>query len=231
MTQDEIAALHRVSPPERWLVYETALCSGLRAKELRKLTVDHLDVDGGGLRLDAAWTKNRKPGFQPLPRSLMERFAELAEGKDTDTPLLAVPKTHCARMLRIDTDKAGITFWTSEGKIDFHSLRATYTTLVIEAGANVREAQSLARHSTPDLTMNIYAKTRTDRLATLAEKVGKTVLSEQECATGVLKLAAGAESMSANGPQSKDLRAAGKWWRRGESNPRPATFQLRHLRA
>ena len=225
MTPDEIAALRRASPPERWLVYEAALSSGLRAKELRKLTAEHLDVDGGGLRLDAAWTKNRKPGFQPLPRSLVERLAESAKGKAPEAPLLAVPISHCARMLRLDTEKAGIPYWSSEGKIDFHSLRATYTTLVIEAGANVREAQSLARHSTPDLTMNVYAKTRTDRLVSLAEKVGAAVRSGPECATGVLKLAAGAESLSSNGPQSNDLRAVKTWWRRGESNPRAEAFQ------
>jgi len=78
--------------------------------------------------------------------------------------------------------------------------------------------------------MNIYARTRVDRLAKLAEKVGETVLSGQECATGVLKLAAGAEMQNANGPQSNDLRAASAAWRRGESNPRPETFQQRLLR-
>ena len=88
----------------------------------------------------------------------------------------------------------------------------------------------MARHSTPDLTMNIYAKTRTDRLATLAEKVGETVLSGRECATDALKLAAGAESLSANVPQVMDLRDAGTGWRRGESNPRPVAFRQKLLR-
>ena len=214
MTLDEIAALRRVGPPERWLVYETALCSGLRAKELRKLTVGHLDVAGGGLRLDGAWTKNRKPGFQPLPRSLLARLAESATGKAEDSSLLAVPVTHCARMLRLDTDKAGIPFWTPEGKVDFHSLRVSYTSFVIEAGATVKEAQSLARHSTPDLTMNIYAKARPGRLHEVAQKVGKMLESEPDYAECRTKLAAGAELQSANGPQSNDLRAASAGWRK-----------------
>jgi hypothetical protein len=39
-----------------------------------------------------------------------------------------------------------------------------------------KEGQALARHSTVDMTMNVYAKTRSDRLAEIAEKVGKSIL-------------------------------------------------------
>ena len=78
MTPDDIRKLLAVSPPHRRLLYETALFSGLRANELRNLTVDHLDEDRGGVHLDAAWTKNRKPGFQPLPRSLVEQLQAFA---------------------------------------------------------------------------------------------------------------------------------------------------------
>jgi integrase len=230
MTLDEIAALRRVSPPERWLVYETALCSGLRAKELRKLLVDHLDIIGGGLRLDAAWTKNRKPGFQPLPPSLVQRLAESAEGKAKDAPLLSVPISHCARMLRLDTDAAEIPFSTLEGKLDFHSLRVTYTSFVIEAGATVKEAQSLARHSTPDLTMNVYAKTRPGRLHEVAAKVGRMIEDTPDYAHCRTRLAVGAELQSLNSLQSKDLRAEKEWWRRGELNPRPVALRRRLLR-
>jgi len=74
MTVEEIARLLEVCAPFRRLLLETAFTTGLRANELRNLTVHHLDVQRCGLRLDAAWTKNRKPGFQPLPLSLTERL-------------------------------------------------------------------------------------------------------------------------------------------------------------
>ena len=153
------------------------------------------------------------------------RLAESAAGKGSDEPLLAVPISHCVRMLRLDTDKAGIPFTTLEGKIDFHSLRVTYTSFVIEAGATVKEAQSLARHSTPYLTMNVYAKARPGRLHEVAAKVGEMVEYEPDYAECRTKLVVGAEAQSCNGPQSKDLRAVSKWWRRRESNPRPGAFQ------
>ena len=70
-------------------------------------------------------------------------------------------------------------------KLDFAALLNSYVTLAVEAGANVKELQTLARHSTPDLTLNIYAKKRDERLSELAEKIGKSVLSEQKCAKSV----------------------------------------------
>jgi len=34
----------------------------------------HLDVQRGGLHLEASWTRNRKSGFQQLPIALLERL-------------------------------------------------------------------------------------------------------------------------------------------------------------
>lgn len=62
--------------------------------------------------------------------------------------------------------------WTewckSEGKLDFHALRVTFATLVVESGASVKEAQTMLRHSNPTITMNTYAKVRPGRLNEVA---------------------------------------------------------------
>lgn len=52
----------------------------------------------------------------------------------------------------------------------------TYITLIVEAGADIKTAQTLARHSTPQLTLNVYAKVRPERLVDATEKVGETLL-------------------------------------------------------
>ncbi len=57
MASDEIAALLESSPAHRRPLYEVAFLTGLRVNELRNLTVNHLDVESGGLRLDAEWTR------------------------------------------------------------------------------------------------------------------------------------------------------------------------------
>ncbi len=198
MTLAEIRRLLEAVPEYRRLLYELAIISGLRVNELRSLTREHLDVEQGGLRLDAAWTKNRKAGFQPLPAKLVKRLAEFADSGVVaglyrrlfsrfpcpERPLLFVP-SHCARELDEDLARVGIPKVTKEGKLDFHGLRTSFVTLAAEAGANVKELQTLARHSKSELTLNVYTRTRQGRLSELAEKIGATVLLDSECATGV----------------------------------------------
>ena len=209
----DIKKLLNACAPHRRLTYEVAFCTGLRANELHSLQRDHLDTLRGGLRLDAEWTKDRKPGFQPLPASLVERLKEFAESGEADElyrrayakasadpsgiptkPLLYVPG-HPARDLYIDLAAAEVPKLTTEGKVDFHACRVAYATLVDQAGATPKESQELARHSTPELTMERYIKARSERLRQVTEVVGEWVRADEECGSGVARLAAGAEGL------------------------------------
>ena len=42
-----------------------------------------------------------------------------------------------------------------------------------------KEAQELARHSTVDLTMNIYGRVREERLSEAVERVGRVILKRE----------------------------------------------------
>ena len=212
MTSEEITALLEVCPSHRRLLYEVAFLTGLRVNELRNLTVGHLDVENSGLRLDAEWTKNRKPGFQPLPATLTNHLQEYAGTDDaprlyaqaygdnvanapTD-PLLYVP-SHTARTMDQDLETAGIEKYGPGGKLDFQACRVAYINMVIESGVTVKEAQELARHSTPQLTMNVYGRARPERLTEAVEKVGETVLQTVNRAPYVHRMAVGAEQENA----------------------------------
>jgi len=48
---------------------------------------------------------------------------------------------------------------------------------VLNAGANVKEAQRLARHCNPSLTMNVYGRASKGRLAEISQRVGDAILS------------------------------------------------------
>ena len=180
----ELQAILNAAPAKRRILYAVAVTTGLRAGELKQLRVVHLDSERRGLVLDATWTKNRKPGFQPLPSTLVDELAASTQGMPASTPLLSVPR-HPARSLYIDLERAGVAKSTDAGKVDFHSLRTTFTTLVLEAGAHPKEAQSLLRHSTVELTMNRYAKTRDDRLHDITERVAHTIQVKTNCAIRV----------------------------------------------
>ena len=85
--------------------------------------------------------------------------------------------------------------------------------LVVESGATVKETQELARHSTPQLTMNVYARARQDRLSEAVERVGEVVLSTSKRVPSVYRLVLEQNKK----PQSlltQEVAALLKWWRR-----------------
>jgi len=218
MTLDEIHRLLKVAPEHRRLVYEVALASGLRVGELRALSLDDLDTKSRGLWLSGEWTKNRRDGFQRLSSKVLGRLQAFVESgaavdlyrkayggrkKKTsvpDKPLLYVP-THMARELDKDLQVAKIPKITPLGRLDFHSFRTTFVTLILDSGASAKEAQVAARHATVDLTFNTYGRARIDRLAELAEAVGDAILPDNAPSEStisaqpqMLKKAAGAEN-------------------------------------
>ena len=160
------------------------------------LAVDDLDVDGCGLRLHAEWTKNRKAAFQALPAALVGRlkaFIETGRAADLyraaarrkgstmqvpENPLLFLDK-HVVRRFDLDLAAAGVNKNAPGGKLDFHSLRTAFISRVLESGASVKEAMALARHSTPNLTLNVYGRAREGRLAEIAEAVGAGILTAE----------------------------------------------------
>jgi len=192
MTMEEMADFMACLPMHLSLLFETAICSGLRRNELYCLSPDHLDALRCGLVLDAEWTKNRKEGFQPLPKALFARLVAYSKTGDAkrqyrlafqqggaklncpENPLLYVPKATATTMdayLR----RAGIPKKTKAGKLDFHALRVAYINMLIDAGVDIKTVQTLARHSTLELTLNVYAKVVDEKLRKGVECVGDMI--------------------------------------------------------
>ncbi len=73
-----------------------------------------------------------------------------------DTPLFTVP-AGLVRILDRDLRLAGIPKVDERGRtVDVHALRHTFGTLLSKCGVAPRTAQAAMRHSTIDLTMNVY---------------------------------------------------------------------------
>ncbi|HLX62350.1 MAG TPA: site-specific integrase [Planctomycetota bacterium] len=171
------------------LLFEVALCTGYRRGELAALKVRDFEAETQTLSLPAALTKGRKDARQPLPDTLAAKLTEYVQGKESDAALLVMPKRPQERLYRA-MKLANVQRMAAGGKIDFHALRTAYATLAIESGANVKEAQAMLRHSSPALTMNVYAKARNTRLAEVAENIGDKVMESTPFA---YKRAVGAE--------------------------------------
>ena len=101
--------------------------------------------------------------------------------------------------------------------------------LVIESGVTVKEMQTLARHASPELTMNVYGHAREDRLAEAVERVAEVVIPVKRVPVEYQQVV-GAETENATSYKTEGC-VSDKWWRRRESNPRPRSSLPRHLRA
>ncbi|MFO0878015.1 MAG: tyrosine-type recombinase/integrase [Gemmataceae bacterium] len=166
---------------ERCLTYKTLVMTGLRMGELVSLTVCqlHLDGDRPFVELEAADEKNREGNTIALRRDLaedlrgwldnrlQERQAQ-AKVKGTKLPIRLLPDeplfTVPDGLLRIfdrDLEFAGIPKRDDRDRtIDIHSLRTTFGSLLSRAGVSPRTAQQAMRHSSIDLTMNVYTDPR-----------------------------------------------------------------------
>src|SRR5262249_35509186 len=179
--------------PDRAMLYRAAVGTGFRAAELAALVPDNFDLDGNppAVILPPEFTKNRKGAGQPLSGALatdLPTYLAGRPGKEPVWPGAWVGKA--ADMLRVDLDAAGLPVEVDgpEGveTRDFHALRAVYISNVIRAGADVKQAMTLARHSDPRLTTSRYARTRLHDLGAVVNKLPESTTSTTEPA--VLRL-------------------------------------------
>ena len=62
------------------------------------------------------------------------------------------------RTYRRDLERAGIAYTDEQDRVaDFHALRHTFVTNLVNAGMMPKDTKQLARHSTITLTMDRYA--------------------------------------------------------------------------
>lgn len=152
-----------LSGVDRAMLYRLATGSGLRAAELASLRVQSfkLDADPPVIVVKAGYTKNGNEATQPIRRDLAERLRPwLAAKRTVGAQVFAVHQLpqKTASMMRHDLKRAGIPYIDEDGHhADFHALRHSYVTALVRSGATVKQAQVLARHSTPVLTLAVYS--------------------------------------------------------------------------
>jgi integrase len=168
--------------PDRAILYRLAAETGLRASELASLTprAFKLDATPAFVEVAAAYTKNGETANQPLRPELAALLRPWLAEKPEREPVFDLPEK-TAKMLRADLTAAGIAYKDADGGIvDFHALRHTFITLVVNSGASVKVAQVLARHSTPTLTIGRYAHAdMADKQAALNALPSLTVRAEE----------------------------------------------------
>ena len=194
---------HGASGPTRAMCYRVAAATGFRASELRSLTRESFDLEASPptCTVEAAYSKRRRRDVQPLPEALIELLQAWLSDFEPGQPVFEGIAGDTARMLRADLaaarvewlDEAGseadrqergrsdfLLYADHRGHVsDFHSLRVLYISRVVAGGASVKVAQSLARHSTPVLTMNVYSRAALHDVAGAVEGLGGLLSPQQ----------------------------------------------------
>ena len=159
----------RMPAEERYWLYRLALETGLRSSELRALTRANfeLDVAEPFVWLEGDDTKNRMAAELPLRSGTVDDLRSFLAGKHPKAVVFPdmPPKQHISAMLRQDLAAADIPYRTDSGVVDFHSLRGTCLSWLANANTPLKVLQDFARHSTPTLTMNVYARSLRGSLA------------------------------------------------------------------
>jgi integrase/recombinase XerC len=163
----------------RHALYATATGTGFRANALANLTPADFDLTPGGptVTLPARFNKAKKRKVQPLPADVAELLRGFLAGRVTDRPVWPgtwAGRGRAAMMIRVDLEAAGIPYAVPgpDGMryADFHAVgRHTFITALGKNGVDLRTAQLLAGHSSPDLTAKYSHRNMCDLTAAVAQ--------------------------------------------------------------
>lgn len=140
---------------KRLTIYRTALVTGLRLSELRKLKRRDLDHSRAMLKVPSGITKNKKSARIPIPSSLVSALLVEAD-RSVDGTLLSIGKTFsAAKVLRQDLLDAGVDLHGIKGEgVCFHSLRYSFVTYINSTHLPEAVRLQMARHAKVATNMN-----------------------------------------------------------------------------
>ncbi len=145
-----------MSGHRRAVLYRLAIETGLRASELRSLTVSSFDLDNCTVTINAAYSKHRRQDELPLRPDMAAELKRLFAQKMTSAQAFNVPGKP-AKMLKADLAETGIDYVDDSGRVfDFHALRGQCASLLAASGVHPKVAQSIMRHCDINLTMSRY---------------------------------------------------------------------------
>jgi site-specific recombinase XerD len=191
-----------LSGEDRAMLYLTAIGTGLRASELASLSISSFNLTSipPTVIVEAGYSKRKRRDTLPLHPELVKALAPWLQGR---TRLLwpgkwasqkragkilakdieAARSAWLASLPEAERSQADVSDFLkpedSQGRfLDFHSLRHSFITNVVQGGASAKEAMQLARHSTVTLTLDRYSHVGLEVTAKALNKIQLLPTSE-----------------------------------------------------
>jgi integrase len=169
LTPTEINALLEAEQhPKYKTLFMLAIFSGARQGELLGLKWSDVDWKNNQIHIQRTFNhyswydtkteaSNRKIDIGPATMRALKKWRlpcppcelDLIFPNEAGNPLKQ--NNMCHRYFKPALKKAGL------GKVRFHDLRHTYASLLIEQGENIKYIQTQLGHSSPTMTLNVYA--------------------------------------------------------------------------
>ncbi len=185
LTADEVATLIKsaetgetwrgISGAERALIYRLSVESGLRYNEIKTLKVSDFDFENSTVEVRDANEKARRGAVLPLRKLTADIIKQYLSNKTPQAKAFTIKKGYM--MIRFDLEAAKIDYEVDGKYADFHSLRHSTASLLIQTGANPKVIQSIMRHQDVNLTLSryshIYAGQQRDTIESLPDFIVK----------------------------------------------------------
>lgn len=149
LTLDELAQLVDKTPKDKQVLILLMSDAGLRMTEALQLKTSEIDETGGRLTVRG---KGGKVVVYPILTNRLREALSTAKATSKSDYLIINPKTNkplgsIKTLLRLASNRAGIT-----KHVTHHTLRHTYSTLLMESGITTEVRRLLMRHSTLQAT-------------------------------------------------------------------------------
>lgn len=169
------AAENRLEGTRNLVILEVLYGSGLRLSELHALNLGDLDTRGRKVKVVGKGNKERivpvtRPALAAVARYLPRRAEALARGAGSDHDALLVNRSG-GRLSRRSVQRIVRGFFTEAAGGDdltVHSLRHSFATHLLDAGADLMAVKELLGHASLSTT-RIYTHTSRDRLRRIYE--------------------------------------------------------------
>jgi integrase len=159
---------------ERSVIYLTAIKTGLRKDELRKLQWGDVELEGERpyIRLRGTCNKARREDLLPLDTEVAAALRDLRPTNAKATDLVFPGGMPKIETYKGDLERAGIPYLDEQGRqADFHALRMSYNMLLARKGVPPGVAMQLMRHTDIRLTTKVYTDVKLLDLQGAVEKL------------------------------------------------------------